>query len=680
MINYQQLVADQRNFFKTGATKSYEARRQALLSLRKMITENEQEMLDVVYEDLKRLPETSKIFEVGMVIVEIDYFLANLKEWMKPEDVARTFASVMDKPFMVKDPLGVALIVAPWNYPLSMVLLPLVAALGAGNTVIIKPSELAENTSNMFAKIVPKYFDQKQVAVCPGGVTETTEILKQRFDFIFYTGCPPVAKIIMAAASKHLTPVALELGGKCPVIVEKDADIDISAKRIVWGKWLNVGQTCLAPDYLIVTPAVKDKLLASIQKYIVEFYGNDAKLSRDYSRIINQRHFDRISALLDRTKGTILYKGGERDRDDLFIPPTILDCQPDDVFMEDEIFGPVFPVLTVQSFDEALDLINRSEKPLAAYIFTRSDAKIKRLYTETSSGAITVNDTLMHLTVDTLPFGGVGNSGMGRYRGKFGFDTFTHHKAVLQRGFFGESLIASRYPPMTPQKLAMMQRLTGKRIGFSFFGALSLPVMIVSMIMGMLLQLASKHSPRTPAISRSKSENEKGGNKRKREAENPDLKRQAAIQLENDEEENSLDYWKMLAKAFNCDDACSSDEADMMDELLHLCSWFEQSYGIDAEQDEQSGTHQGEGETHATPNEESRKEVDQKGTSESFSREGSSQLLAGAFCGVFATELDNAHFSAYASVSVSQTSKIQDEKKSHSKDKDKGDFWGAVEF
>ncbi|PAV74234.1 hypothetical protein WR25_03910 isoform B [Diploscapter pachys] len=644
----------------------------------------------------------------------------------------------MDKPFVVKDPLGVALIVAPWNYPLSMVLLPLVAALGAGNTVIIKPSELAENTSNMFAKIVPKYFDQKQVAVCPGGVPETTEILKQRFDFIFYTGCPPVAKIIMAAASKHLTPVALELGGKCPVIVEKDADIDISAKRIVWGKWLNVGQTCLAPDYLIVTPAVKDKLVASIQKYIVEFYGNDTKLSKDYSRIINQRHFDRISTLLDRTKGTILYKGGERDRADLFIPPTILDCQPDDAFMEDEIFGPVLPILTVQSFDEALDLINRGEKPLAAYIFTRSDAKIKRLYTETSSGAITVNDTLMHLTIDTLPFGGVGNSGMGRYRGKFGFDTFTHHKAVLQRGFFGESLIASRYPPMTPQKLAMMQRLTGKRIGFSFFGALSLPVMIVSMIMGMLLQLASKHSPRTPTISRSKSENEKGGNKRKREAENSDLKRQAAIQLENDEEENSLDYWKMLAKAFNCDDACSSDEADMMDELLHLCSWFEQSYGIDAEQDEQSD--EDDSYIRSLMREDAQKRLQERikerekrmqrptkkaakkstkkltseesmtnilrmnslltldsrgssqtttttttqslsqGTSENFSREGSSQLLAGAFCGVFATELDNAHFSAYASVSVSQTSKIQDEKKSHSKDKDNGDFWGAVEF
>ncbi|KAK6034117.1 aldehyde dehydrogenase family protein [Cooperia oncophora] len=341
---------------------------------------------------------------------------------------------------------------------------------------------------------------QDYLAVVNGGVPETTELLKERFDHIMYTGCPPVGKIVMAAAAKHLTPVTLELGGKCPVVVEDDADIEKTARRLVWGKWLNCGQTCLAPDYLMVSATTKPKLIDAVRRTIVEFYGSDVKASNDYPRIISQRHYDHIFILpflvdsvhfLDSTKGTVLYAGGERDRNDLFIPPTILDVKADDPFMHDEIFGPVLPVLTVSDLNEAIDHINDGEKPLAAYIFTRSDAKAKRFYTETSSGGVTINDVIMHVTVDTLPFGGVGNSGMGRYRGKYGFDTFTHEKAVLKRGFFGESLLSSRYPPVSEAKLKQMKRLVGTRRAIpSMFNWISgIPVIVVSVVLGMLLQV-----------------------------------------------------------------------------------------------------------------------------------------------------------------------------------------------
>ncbi|WKY13769.1 hypothetical protein Q1695_004533 [Nippostrongylus brasiliensis] len=396
---------------------------------------------------------------------------------------------------IIKEPFGVVLIIAPWNYPVSMTLLPMIPAIAAGNTVIIKPSEVSSHTAATFEKLVPKYFKPEFLAVVNGGVAETTELLKERFDHILYTGCPPVAKIIMAAAAKHLTPVTLELGGKCPVVVEDDADVETTAKRIAWGKWLNCGQTCLAPDYVMVSAATKPKLVDCIRRSLGEFYGADIRSSADYSRIINQRHFDRISSLLDSTNGTVLFKGGEKDRNDLFLPPVILDVKKDDPFMHDEIFGPVLPILTVNDLSEAIEYINDGEKPLAAYIFTKSESKAKRLYTETSSGGVTINDVLMHITVDTLPFGGVGTSGMGRYRGKFGFDTFTHEKAVLKRGFFGEFLMNARYPPVSEDKLKQLERLTGTRRSLpSMLSWLSgLPVIVVSVVVGMFLQASYAH-------------------------------------------------------------------------------------------------------------------------------------------------------------------------------------------
>ncbi|CAB3396990.1 unnamed protein product [Caenorhabditis bovis] len=493
-MSYTTLVEAQRNYFRTGATKPVKFRKQQLLRLKKMIEENREQLCDAVWKDLRRRHEATESVEIGMLLQEIDYFLKNIDTWSSATKVEKTFTTALDKPVIEKDPKGVVLIISPWNYPVSMALLPLIAILAAGNTSIIKPSEVSEHTAECLNEIVPKYFESNYLTVVTGGIPESTELLKERYDHIMYTGCPPVAKIIMAAAAKHLTPVTLELGGKCPVVVEADADIDISAKRVAWGKWMNCGQTCLAPDYVLVNSSVKDKFVESMKKYIREFYGDDIQASKDYARIINERHFDRISKLLDESNGKALLDG-KRDRADRFIPPTILDVQLDDAFMKDEIFGPVLPIITVSNISEAISIINDGEKPLAAYIFTRNEAKVNRLLNETSSGGVTVNDVIMHMTVDTLPFGGIGTSGMGRYRGKFGFDTFTHEKAVLHRGFFGETLLAARYPPLTQEKLNNLRRLTGTRISLNFANCITLPAILVSFVFGMIAQKYTRALP-----------------------------------------------------------------------------------------------------------------------------------------------------------------------------------------
>ncbi|CAJ0961801.1 unnamed protein product, partial [Mesorhabditis belari] len=489
-MSLHNVVEAQRAYFNSGATRSLAFRKEQLKQLKKMLIECEGVLCDSVWEDHKRQPKSTYLLEIGSTITEIDYFLDNLDDWAKPENVAKTVLNLLDTPQIIKDPKGVTLIVAPWNYPHYMVLLPLIPAIGAGNTVVIKPSEISEHSAKAMAECIGKYFDPKYLTVVNGGVSETTELLKERFDHILYTGCPPVAKIIMTAAAKHLTPVTLELGGKCPVIIRDDADLEISAKRVAWGKWMNCGQTCLAPDYVLVTEKSKGKFVDALRKSIREFYGDDIKSSKDYSRIISARHYDRISSLLDKSHGKVLIQDGERDREDLFITPTVLDVQKEDTFMEDEIFGPVLPILTINSFDEQLEYIRQGEKPLAAYIFTRNDRDADRLLAETSSGGVTVNDVIMHLLVDTLPFGGVGNSGMGRYRGKFGFDTFSHEKSVLKKGFFGESLLFARYPPLTDKKFNQMKMLTGKRrtLGFLTRFVPTLPIIMISVLIGIVLQ------------------------------------------------------------------------------------------------------------------------------------------------------------------------------------------------
>uniref|UniRef100_A0A7E4ZXQ9 Aldehyde dehydrogenase n=1 Tax=Panagrellus redivivus TaxID=6233 RepID=A0A7E4ZXQ9_PANRE len=488
---YTKLVESQRAYFDTGEPASLAHRKKALLTLKKLIENDGAELVDAVEKDLRRLPGVTKNLELNAAKVEIDYFLENLDEWTAPHYVDKTLNTLLDTPMVVSDAKGVVLLLSPWNYPVNLVLMPLVPIIGSGNTVIIKPSELSSNTADAIERVFSKYFDKEFLAVVQGGIPETTELLKERYDHIVYTGSTPVAKIILAAAAKHITPCTLELGGKCPVIVCDDADIEVTSKRLAWGKWLNCGQTCLAPDYVITTEATKPKLVKELTKNLHEFYGSDIRNNIDYSRIINERHFDRLENLLNTTNGEILFQGGNPDRSDNFIPPVIIDSSLEDPIMADEIFGPILPIITVQDISEAIATIRSMEKPLAAYIFTRSDKNIDRLLKETSSGGVTVNDVMFHMTVDTLPFGGVGHSGFGRYRGKFGFTEFTHPKAVLKRGFFADSLTSARYPPLTPAKEKGMARITGKRIALPKTVKTYLPwlsCLIAGVVIGIVIQ------------------------------------------------------------------------------------------------------------------------------------------------------------------------------------------------
>ncbi|VDN54521.1 unnamed protein product [Dracunculus medinensis] len=428
MTSIHQIVEEQRNFFRTGITKKLEHRRQQLIALRTLVEKEERVLTEAVYKDLRRMPKITYGMELLSVFLEIDYMLDNLDKWTSPQVVEKTFLSLLDSLSIVKDPLGVVLIISAWNYPLYVVFLPLIAAIAAGNTAVIKTAERAPNTAKVLADLFSRHFDPHFLTVITGDAVVCANLLAERFDHIFFTGGQEIGKIILAAAAKNLTPVTLELGGKCPVVVESDADIEITARRIAWGKWTNCGQTCISPDYILTSQALKASLVEAIKKALSQFYSPNPKSSPDYNRLVDETHFD------------ILYQWGEFDRDDLFMPPIILDSSKNDAIMEGEIFGPILPIVTVTGLDEAIEFINSKEKPLAAYLFTRNESKVRRFCSETSSGGVCINDVCIHLIVDTLPFGGVGYSGMGRYHGKFGFDTFTHEKSVVKRMFFGETL------------------------------------------------------------------------------------------------------------------------------------------------------------------------------------------------------------------------------------------------
>ncbi|KAK0422974.1 hypothetical protein QR680_007904 [Steinernema hermaphroditum] len=433
MTNYHEIVEKQRAYFKTGETKKLEVRKELLNAVKRCGLENAHELCEAVHRDLRRLPAVTEAMEIGGM-QEIDYILERLDEWAAPTKVeCEAPLTDKDEPMLVKDPKGVVLVIGTWNYPVAMMFMPLAAALSAGNTVILKPSEVAPNVAEVFGRIIPKYFDEKVVAIVQGGVSETTSLLEERFDHIFFTGDPRIGKVIMTAAAKHLTSVTLELGGKCPVVIADDADLEKAAKDVATKKWMNCGQTCIAPDYALVSSETKPKFVEELKKAIAENFSEDVKSSPAYSRMINQRHFDRVKSVMDKSKASVLIKAGELDREDVFIPPMVLDADAEDSFMEAEIFGPVLPIVTSENMDSTIEFINEGEKPLAAYIWTTDKKNVERLYKETSSGAVTANGVMSHIMTMALPFGGVGNSGMGRYRGKFGFDEFTHEKAVLLR-------------------------------------------------------------------------------------------------------------------------------------------------------------------------------------------------------------------------------------------------------
>jgi len=425
------LVNNLRATFDAGRTRPVEWRTAQLRAMRRMLVENESEVFAAIAEDMGRPQLEAWYTEIGLVVTEIDHALANLNSWVRDRKVSSIMANFPSSSWVQPDPLGVVLIIAPWNYPIQLLLLPLIPAIAAGNCAVLKPSEISGASSRLIARLVPQYLDTSTIAVVEGAVPETTELLQQRYDHIFYTGGPQVGRIVMSAAVPNLTPVTLELGGKSPCYVAADADLKVAARRICWGKFVNAGQTCVAPDHVLVDRSVMEPLLRHMATSIREFFGEEPRHSPDFGRVINERHHARLTALLD---GANVVIGGQHDVEERYIAPTILrDVDPDSPVMQEEIFGPILPVLPVDSTSAAISFINNRPRPLALYIFSDSEQTQQQVLRGTTSGGVCVNDVLSHAGVPELPFGGVGNSGMGAYHGRYGFDAMSHSKAVVRR-------------------------------------------------------------------------------------------------------------------------------------------------------------------------------------------------------------------------------------------------------
>uniref|UniRef100_A0A5S6Q2I9 Aldehyde dehydrogenase n=1 Tax=Trichuris muris TaxID=70415 RepID=A0A5S6Q2I9_TRIMR len=455
-----EVVDSLRNTFRSGRTLPLEYRLDQLRRLKLMLDENVDELCEALYNDLRKPKLEAFCLEVQAVLNEIDVAKESLKSWCTPRQVSRNLLQLLDSAFIVKQPLGVVLIISAWNYPIYLLLVPLVGALAAGNCVVLKPSEVADHSARLMDKLISKYFEKNSVSVFLGEVEETTALLRERFDHIFFTGSSTVGRIIMKAASEHLTPVTLELGGKCPVIVDSMADLEVAAKRIVWGKFTGCGQTCVAPDYLLCDLKTKDQLVDLMTHQIFTFYGDNPQESPDYGRIVNDAQFNRLLRLLEKANIII---GGKHDRGDLYLEPTIVDASVSDEIMQHEVFGPILPIVTVNSMETAFHIVTERERPLAVYLFTH-DRSLQQKFTEKSySGALVINDVIVHMALETLPFGGVGQSGMGRYHGKFSFDTFSHEKALLKRPEYGENLLWMRYPPFSESKMFWFKTVFQRR-------------------------------------------------------------------------------------------------------------------------------------------------------------------------------------------------------------------------
>jgi aldehyde dehydrogenase (NAD+) len=444
--------------FMSGKTKSIAWRKSQLLALKRMLMENEKAIYQALKSDLNKCEFEAYSSEYSFVLKDIKLSLKNLSKWSKPRHVSTPMLAQPGNSKIVPEPYGVVLIMGAWNYPLQLVLSPMVAALSAGNCIVLKPSELAEATSQLLATLIPKYMDTSAITVFEGGVEETTALLRQRFDYIMYTGSENVGKIVMRAASEHLTPVTLELGGKSPCVVAADSNLKVTADRIVWGKFMNAGQTCIAPDYILVEKSASKELIEELSKSLQRQYGEQPAKSNDYGRIINSRHFERINSYLKEQKSAVIH-GGHVNAEDNYIAPTLmLNPSLDSRIMQEEIFGPVLPVIEYDDLSEAIALINKREKPLALYLFTNSNGKFKQVSEQTSSGTLCINDAVIFMINHDLPFGGVGNSGMGAYHGKWGFDTFSHLKPIMHRSFWGD--VPVRYAPYTPLKQKIISWLT----------------------------------------------------------------------------------------------------------------------------------------------------------------------------------------------------------------------------
>ena len=451
------IICQQREFFNTGKTKDIGFRITQLKNLQKAVIDHEAAIIAALKTDLHKSEFETYTTEIALCKKEINYALKQIANWTKPKKANIPLEQLPGFGRIYPAPLGVVLIISPWNYPFQLIIAPLVGAIAAGNCAILKPSEIAAHTSKLLADILPKYFDPAYIAVVEGGVEISQQLLAEKFDHIFFTGGTTIGRKVMEAAAKHLTPVTLELGGKSPCIVDADTNIEYAARRITWGKFINAGQTCVAPDYLLVEQSIKQQLLDKIQKCIREFLGEQPATSPDYARIINQKHFNRLVEFLQY--GETIF-GGESNSSELYIAPTVLDrVSLESPVMQEEIFGPILPVLTYSDVTEAIAIVNQRPKPLALYLFSHNKNLQRRVLQSTSSGSVCINDTVMQFAVPGLPFGGVGSSGMGKYHGKASFDTFSHYKSVLNRSLILD--VKLRYAPYTKTKLQLLKRILG---------------------------------------------------------------------------------------------------------------------------------------------------------------------------------------------------------------------------
>ncbi|WP_231391792.1 aldehyde dehydrogenase family protein [Arthrobacter sp. 35W] len=456
METMAQTVARARAVFNSGVSRPVAWRREQLHALNRMLVERQGEIAAALEADLGKHASESWLTEIGFLTAEIAHTLKHLKRWLAPEASAVPVALAPAAAKIVLEPLGVVLVIGPWNYPIQLLLAPVIGALAAGNTVVAKPSELAPASSAVLARLVPEYLPDA-VRIVQGGVAETTELLEQRFDHIFYTGNGRVGRIVMAAAAKHLTPVTLELGGKSPTYVDDTTDLEVAAARIAWGKFMNAGQTCVAPDYVLGTAEVLDRLAALLPAAIERFYGVDPKSSGEYGRIIHEGAFARLTALLE-DDDVELVTGGAADAAQKYLAPTVVRAGADSKVMQEEIFGPILPLVAVDGLEDAIGFITARDKPLALYVFSE-DAAVRQAFTErTSSGALAFGVPAAHLLVPGLPFGGVGESGMGRYHGRHSLRTFSHPKAVLDKPMKPDTMVLV-YPPFGALRNQIIRRL-----------------------------------------------------------------------------------------------------------------------------------------------------------------------------------------------------------------------------
>ena len=449
------IINQQQAFFNSNATKEVNFRIETLKKLKRILKENEDKLYAAIYSDFKKSEFETYLTEVSLIYNELNDAIRNLKKWSKQKRVRTNLANFPAKSYIIPEPLGTVLIISAWNYPYQISLIPTISAIAAGNTVVLKPSEIPNNTSKILAQLINSNFNTNHLTVIEGGVKTTTELLEQKWDKIFFTGSTNVGKIIYKAAAENLTPVTLELGGKSPAFVFKDCDIKLTAKRIVWAKFLNAGQTCIAPDYLLVEKEIKKQLLAALKTEIELGYPLSNTINENYVQIINERHFQRLTSLIPKDK---IYFGGEQNASERIIHPTLLqNINFEDLIMKEEIFGPLLPVISFDNLDDVISKVKKKEKPLALYIYSKHKKIINKILNEISFGGGAINESLVHLSNPNLPFGGVGASGIGNYHSKAGFDTFTHYKSILHKSFLFEPNI--KYLPFTKLKRRILKML-----------------------------------------------------------------------------------------------------------------------------------------------------------------------------------------------------------------------------